>query len=93
MKPNETPGIDVLTMLALQKEQGMEALKTITDRLRVQDMGPADHIYTKHEVKAFLETGDTKAAEQILKRAGERLTFWQAESVRMSQERGQRMRW
>ena len=40
----------------------------------------------EHEVKAFLETGDTKASEQILKRAGERLAFWQMESVRMSQE-------
>jgi hypothetical protein len=80
-------------MLALRKEQGIEALKTITDRLRVQDMGPADHIYTKHEVKAFLETGDVKAAEEILKRAAERLTFWERESVRMSRERGQRMRW
>ncbi len=80
-------------MVALRKEQGIEALKTITDRLRVYDMGPADHIYTKHEVKAFLETGDVKAVEGILKRAGERVAFWQRELVRMSRERGQRMTW
>ena len=83
--------MDLPTLLALRKEQGIEALKTITDRLRVKDMGPADHIRTKHEVKAFLESGDPKAAEEVLKRAGERLTFWQTESVRLSQQQGQRM--
>ena len=91
MNPNED--IDLPTLLALQKEQGIEALKTITDRMRVQDMGPADHIETKHEVKAFLISGDAKAAVAILKQAEERLAFWQRESARMSQERGYRKRW
>ena len=83
--------MDLPTLLALRNEQGIEALKTITDRLRVKDMGPADHIRTKHEVKAFLESGDAKAAEEVLKRASERLTLWQAESMRISQQQGQRM--
>lgn len=83
--------MDLPTLLALRNEQGIEALRTITDRLRVKDMGPADHIRTKHEVKAFLESGDAKAAEEVLKRAAERLTLWQAESMRISQQQGQRM--
>ena len=91
MNPNED--IDLPTLLSLQKEQGIEALKTITDRLRGQDMGPADHIETKHEVKAFLISGDAKAGAAILKQAEERLAFWQRESARMSQERGYRKRW
>lgn len=91
MNPNETPGMDLPTLLALRNEQGIEALKTITDRLRVKDMGPADHIRTKHEVKAFLESGDARAAEEVLKRASERLTLWQAETMRFSQQQGQRM--
>jgi phage-related baseplate assembly protein len=83
--------MDLPTLLALRKEQGLEALKTITDRLRVKDMGPADHIRTKHEVKAFLESGDPQAAAEVLKRARERLTLWQAEALRISQQQGQRM--
>jgi phage-related baseplate assembly protein len=91
MNPNETPGMDLPTLLALRKERGLEALRTITDRLRVKDMGPADHIRTKHEVKAFLESGDPQAAAEVLKRAGERLTLWQAETLRISQQQGRRM--
>ena len=83
--------MDLPTLLALRKEQGLEALKTITDRLRVKDMGPADHIRTKHEAKAFLESGDPKAAEEVLKHARERLTLWQNQAMRISQQQGQRM--
>lgn len=89
MNPNEN--LDLPTLLALRKEQGMDALKTITGRLRVTDMGPADHIRTKHEVKAFLESGNAAEAEAVLKRAHERLTLWRAETMRISQQQGQRM--
>lgn len=73
-----------------------DALKTITDKLRVREMGPADWIKTKHEVKAWLESaGDLKEAEAIVTRAGARRELWQTQSVtqRMSerQQRGQRL--
>lgn len=29
-------------------------------------MGPADHIRTKHELKAFVQTGDTALAEELI---------------------------
>jgi hypothetical protein len=67
-------------LLALRGQT--EALKSITEKLGVKNMGPADHIRTKHEVKAFLETaGDTKEAEAIVVRARARRELWQTQSV------------
>jgi hypothetical protein len=54
-------------------------------------MGPSDHIRTKHEVKAFVESGDVKAAENLLKLAHERRAQHQAESIKQIQQQGQRM--
>lgn len=59
-----------------------EALKAITEKLGVRAMGPADHIRTKHEVKAFLEAaGDAKEAEAIVLRARARRALWQTQSI------------
>ncbi len=79
-------------MLALRSEA--EALKIITAQLKVREMGPADHIRTKHEVKAWLETsGDLKEAEAILVRARARRELQQTQAIaqRMTerQQRGQ----
>lgn len=54
-------------------------------------MGPADHIRTKHEVKAFVETGEAQAAEVLIKQARERFAATQTVTDRMTQQRGQRM--
>ena len=68
MSPNRDPEVSAKVMLALRNEP--EALKAITAQLRVKEMGPADHIRTKHEVKAWLETsGDVKEADAIIIRA------------------------
>ena len=77
-------------MLALRQES--DALRLITEKLRVKEMGPADHIRTKHEVKTFVESGDAKAAEALIKQAGERIGAHQAITNRMKeqQQRGQR---
>jgi hypothetical protein len=71
------------TAADLQALRGQtDALKVITEKLRVQEMGPADHIRTKHEVKAFLATsGDLKEAEAIVTRARARRELWQTQSV------------
>ena len=67
-------------MLALRSEA--EALKIITAQLKVREMGPADHIRTKHEVKAWLETnGDLKEAEAILVRARARRELQQTQAI------------
>lgn len=81
-------------LLALRGQT--EALKSITEKLGVKQMGPADHIRTKHEVKAFLEAaGDTKEAEAIVTRARARRELWQTQSIAQNltqrQQRGQRV--
>lgn len=51
-----------------------EALRLISEKLGVKAMGPADHIRTKHEVKAYLTTGDIAEANAIAQRASVRRT-------------------
>lgn len=91
MNPKESSEINVQTLLALRQES--DAVRVITEKLRVKEMGPSDHIRTKHEVKAFVETGDVKAAESLIRQASERTAAHQAITNRMTeqQQRGQRI--
>jgi hypothetical protein len=79
MNPKESSEVTVETLLALRHEP--DALRLIAEKLHVKAMGPADHIRTKHEVKAFVETGDFNVAEQLLKRAVERRAASQTQGV------------
>jgi hypothetical protein len=92
MSPNENPEVSAKVMIALRSEP--EALRAITAQLRVKEMGPADHIRTKHEVKAWLETGgDVKEAEAIIIRARARRELQQTQSITQNMtERQQRGR-
>ena len=92
MSPKETSEFNAKAMLALRDHP--DALKVITDRLKVQTMGPADWIRTKHEVKAWLEAAGTlKEAEAIVTRARARREIWQTQSVTQKMtERQQRSR-
>ena len=89
MNPNDSSEISVTALLALR--QAPDALRVITERLKVKEMGPADHIRTKHEVKAFVESGDAGAAEQLMKRAQERLIMQQTTALKVSERHGQRI--
>ena len=89
MNPNHSTDLNVTTLLALRQES--DALRVITERLKVKEMGPADHIRTKHEAKAFVESGDVKAAENLLKLASERRERNQTNSMQTTQQLGQRM--
>lgn len=91
MNPKDSTDLSVSTLLALRQEA--DALRVITERLKVKEMGPADHIRTKHEVKAFVESGDTKLAEELLKRASERIAVNQSQNLteKLTQQHGQRM--
>lgn len=91
MNPKESPEITVQTLLALRQESN--ALQVITDKLRVKEMGPADHIRTKHEAKAFMENGDVEAAKSLIKQASERIVTHHAITHRIAeqQQHGRRM--
>jgi uncharacterized protein YktB (UPF0637 family) len=68
MSSNESSELTAANLVALRNLP--DGLKIITERLHVKQMGPADHIRTKHEVKAFIESaGDLKTAEVIVGRA------------------------
>ncbi len=82
MNPKPNPEITVETLLALRKEN--DAVRLITERLRVKEMGPADHIRTKHEVKAFVESGLEKEAVSILAMTAERIRTGRTESIQLS---------
>ncbi len=86
MNPKESSEISVQTLLALRQEN--DALRVITEKLRVKEMGPADHIRTKHEVKAFVESGDLKAAEALIRQSQMRVSA----SQRISNSLGERNR-
>jgi hypothetical protein len=89
MNPKENPELTVQTLMALRQDS--DALRVITERLRVKEMGPADHIRTKHEAKAFIESGNESVAKMLLQRASERRTVGQVLSLKAVQQRGQRM--
>lgn len=92
MNPPSSPELTAATLLALRTEA--DALRLITARLGVKQMGPADHIRTKHEVKAFLAAGgDLAAAEELLKRARVRRELQQTQSLaqKQSQRQGERL--
>ncbi len=89
MNPQKSPELTVETLLALRKEE--DAVRLITERLRVKEMGPADHIRTKHEVKAFVESGHEGMAEQLLKHTKERLIVQHTAALKVSQSHGQRV--
>jgi hypothetical protein len=89
MNPKENPELTVQALMALRQES--DALRVITERLRVKEMGPADHIRTKHEVKDFIATGDEAAAETLVRRATERREIGEKIALKISKSRGQRI--
>lgn len=91
MNSTDRPKLTVESLLAMRSEP--EAVRIITERLGVKDMGPADHIRTKHEVKAFVQSaGDPKEAKAIIHRAQLRQIIQPAQSVAMNIKEGQQRR-
>jgi len=91
MNQSDSSEISVPKLLALRQEP--DALRIITERLKVKEMGPADHIRTKHEAKAFVESGDLAAADALLKNAQSRRELNQSQSIttKLTQQHGERM--
>jgi len=89
MNPNESSDLTAGKLVALRNLP--DALKIITERLNVKQMGPADHIRTKHEVKAFIESaGDLKGAEAIIGRARVRRALQETHETTMKVAEDQR---
>lgn len=87
---NSQPNSELNAQALLALRGDTNALRLITERLGVKAMGPADHIRTKHEVKAFLESGNEASAETLLRRANERREIGQTLSEKIVQRRGQK---
>jgi len=89
MNRNENTELTVETLLALRSLEN--AAQLIAEKLRVKEMGPADHIRTKHEVKAFMESGDQLTAKRLVEQARGRLAVVQTfnQSNRLSQQNRQ----
>lgn len=93
MNPKE-PDFSATSMVALRAH--VDALKAITEKLRVREMGPADHIRTKHEVKAWLQAGGAlEEAEAIVARSKARRELQEnhrvSQTMTQGQHRGQRL--
>jgi len=82
MNRNVNTELTVETLLALRSQEN--AAQLIAEKLRVKEMGPADHIRTKHEVKAFVESGDSKQAQDLLNRTPQRVALGLQISVRQT---------
>ena len=76
------------TLLALRLEN--DAVWLITERLGVQEMGPADHIRTKHEVKALVEkAGSVKGAEALIALTQKRHEIQHVQNITVKQSERQ----
>lgn len=89
MNPQDSTDVSPAILAELRNET--EAVRLIADRLKVKEMGPADHIRTKHEIKTFVESGTIATATDLLKRAQERRELNQVATIQASQRQGQRM--
>lgn len=83
MNLKENPDASLEMLSAMRKEA--DPLQLITEYLKVKEMGPSDHIRTKHEVKVFIESGDLKAAKALVQRASDRIIAHKISTYRMAE--------
>jgi len=86
-KDNSYPTADDLIAWRAQEDP----VRFISEKLNVKEMGPADHIRTKHEVKAFVENGQRNVAEELLKRAQARRELAQSSTIKQAERLGQKL--
>lgn len=89
MNSTNKPEVTAQTLLDLRKDP--DAVRLITELLRVKEMGPADHIRTKHEVKAFVESADATAAATLAQRATERRSENLRQTIKATQQHDRRI--
>ncbi|HEU5081314.1 MAG TPA: hypothetical protein VFT72_19030 [Opitutaceae bacterium] len=86
MNPNDHSYPTPEDLISWRAEE--DPVRFISEKLKVKEMGPADHIRTKHEVKEFVESGRRNAAEDLLKRAQARRELAQSATIRQYQQQG-----
>jgi hypothetical protein len=81
MNEKDSYEITEKALAALRLEE--DAVRIISERLGVREMGPADHIRTKHEVKAFVDSpGGENEAHALITRARARRDVQRSTSLR-----------
>lgn len=88
MNPKDGLETNASQLLALRLKD--DAVRIIAEHLKVKEMGPADHIRTKHEVKVFVASGNIQDAEDLNRRATERRAAHQRVTVNVTLKHGQR---
>ena len=66
MTPNENSDLSAPNLIALRTQP--DALKIITERLKVKQMGPADHIRTKLDLRSRAEIATWAATHAAVSR-------------------------
>lgn len=61
-------------------------MRFISDKLKVTEMGPADHIRTKHEVKLLVDADERLVAEELVRRAQAHRNLAQTVTIRTSEQ-------
>lgn len=76
-------------LIAMRAEE--EPIRYICQKLKVREMGPYDHIVTKHEVRDWLKAGGTDRAEAdaIVQRAQVRRVEGHQRALRQAQQQQQ----
>ena len=91
MNPNPNNPAPVTAAALVELRQHPDAVRLISEKLQVKSMGPADHIRTKHEIKAFVGSANDSEAAKLLQRAEERRALGEKLDQSPRQIRSQRL--
>ena len=75
MTPENYGDISEGTLAWLRMQQG-DCVPIMTAILGVAEMGPADHLRTRDEVRDYVESGDVGAARALIQHAKARRELW-----------------
>jgi hypothetical protein len=78
MSDKNSTEIDAQDLAALRTKP--EALSVITALLGIEEMGPADRLRTKDEVKDYIDSGNSDEARAIIQHAKARRDLWERET-------------
>lgn len=89
MNNNDNYEINEQTLADLRLQE--DAIRLIGEKLRLKEMGPADHIRTKHEIKAYVDSGSNEAAHLLIQNSAKRRSEAEAQSEKQGYQRSRNM--